>query len=184
VSNPSFEGTAALDLASGIDAPPWTACDTVGVDVFDASLSSSVGGSGLAASQGSTYLRFLAPAEMANGGQYTDGTGESVSEALCAPMRAGATYGLKIDLATDAEYSVPTVLEVWGATASCSEGELLGSSPVPGLSWSTDCVTLKPAHDATYLTLRAHFMAGSAPSGSGPTGVVYADNLVAVSACP
>jgi hypothetical protein len=142
----------------------------------------SQGGSGLSATDGTSYARLLAPGVSPTGSLYADGTGESASEPLCSPLHAGATYSLNLDLADDTALAVPTFLEIWGSTTPCSKGQLLWSSPVPGTTWKTYCATLMSSQETTYLTVRANLSSTSA--GPFSSGAVYVDHMVPVAACP
>jgi hypothetical protein len=181
IQNPSFEGTAAV---LGFDAPPWTTCGPA-LPSQDTIWNATLSGSGLQSappspSDGQTYL-VLAP----NQGIGT----QHVSGPLCATMRAGTTYAVRIDLtAYDGVDGGPEgpleTLQIWGAGgASCAESELLWTSPpiASGSGWSTYCATLTPTEDTTYLSF-----ASAVPTGSTgiPVDALCVDHLVPVAACP
>jgi hypothetical protein len=105
---------------------------------------------------------------------------EPVSQALCATLLAGTTYGLKLDLASLVDTTnggSPVVLEIWGATGSCAQGELLWTSATPMPSWQSYCATLTPTRDTTYLTLVPRF-------STGLGSALLLDHLVPVARCP
>jgi hypothetical protein len=171
ISNPSFEGTAALDVGPGVfAAPPWSTCGALGgADVWDDTVGAGLGLSGIKASQGGTYVRMISA------------TPEIVSESTCAPLYAGKAYSMTIDLAYEAEgTSSPGYLELWGASAQCDEDQLLWTSPVVGASWNTYCLTFRPTADLAALTLKPRVDSDAASASS----TVYADNIVPVAACP
>jgi hypothetical protein len=170
LSNPSFEGTAAPTIEQ-IDAPPWMSC-LLGLSY--ANIWSAGQADGIAASDGTTYLRL--------GTLGGEPRISSASEPLCAPMHAGTVYQVTVDMAYEPQDSTaPSSLQIWGATSSCSLGALLWSSPpVTGTTWTTFCATLSPTQETTYLTLGA-----SVPSSvTGNTSGLYVDHMVPVAACP
>jgi hypothetical protein len=168
VANPSFEGMAE---AQGVDATPWTNCTATGVDTAIIDPTSP----GLlqtfpAPSDGSTYLALSA--------SYGPGTGFSgiVFEPLCATMRAGRSYSLKVDLANSNGVGLtPTSLQILGGTTSCDMEETLWTSPVAGTTWTTYCATLTPTNDWSYLTLE---LAATA------SAELFIDHIVPVASCP
>jgi hypothetical protein len=170
LSNPSFEGTAGPTIEQ-IVAAPWLSCLT---GLSYANIWSAGEPAGLAPTDGSTYLRL--------GTLGGEPRLSSVSEPICAPIQASATYSLTLDMAFESSDStVPSSLEIWSGSSSCSLGELLWtSSPVTGTSWTTYCATLTPTQDATYLT----FAASVPMSVTGNTSGLYIDHLVPVAKCP
>lgn len=168
IGNPSFEGMAK---APGIDAPPWANCTASGFDtaIIDPSIPGALQ-TFPPASDGSTYLELIA--------SYTFGTGGSgiVTAPLCAPMRAGTSYSLQVDLANGSGAGLtPTSLQIVGGTQFCGMEEGLWTSPVPGTTWSTFCATLTPQSDWSYLTLE---LSGEA------TSELFIDHIVPVASCP
>jgi hypothetical protein len=179
IANPSFEGTAALDLADNFDAPPWSECGVFqGADLWS-DTQNVEGVAGIKASQGSTYARMGWPGPLSNGG-------EIVSETTCAPMSAGTAYSMTIDLAYEAAFAEPGYLELWGASAQCGEEELLWTSPIVGTAWETYCVSFTPKTDLTALTLKPRVEADAqAPADGTPIEtILFADNIVPVASCP
>jgi hypothetical protein len=173
ISNPSFEGTPGIDLTTNFDAAPWVACDLEGPDVWNAAQGSSLFLPTLPPTDGATYARFGFP------GALGQTTGESASEPLCAPLHPGTAYALKVDLAFfPTQTTSPITFEIWGGSTSCSNGELLWTSPTGAPAWKTYCAMLAPTKETTYLTLRAN--AASVDSD----GIVAADHLVPVARCP
>jgi hypothetical protein len=171
-TNPSFEGTPSIGF--GFDAPPWANCAPVLADavwITNASMPLTPAGGtlpALAPTDGNTYLVIYSNA----------GVFEAASEPLCAPLRAGTTYSLRMDLASptgNISGVTPGPLTLFGGAASCAQGEALWTSPVPSATWSTYCATFTPTMDATYLSLQS--------SGSGES-YAYVDHLVSVAACP
>jgi hypothetical protein len=168
VSNPSFEGTAE---AQGVDATPWANCTSTGVDtgIINQTVPASFQ-TFPAPSDGSTYLELSAT--------YGIGTGFSgiVTEPLCATMRAGTSYSLKLDLAnSNGAGLTPTSLMILGGSASCDMEEVLWTSPVAGTTWSTFCATLTPTNDWSFLTLELTAMASAE---------LFVDHIVPVASCP
>jgi hypothetical protein len=168
VTNPSFEGTPQIDVTD-IVAPPWQTCDDH-PDVLDG----KVGGVTLQPSDGMTYLDMqYAPAESS--------VSESVGQELCAPLRAGETAYVKIDVARQTIAFGSFTVQFFGATTACKEEQLLGeTAPVTNASaWTTACVTLHAQTDATFLKLRLGDGQSTAGSMMG-----FVDNLRPVSSCP
>jgi hypothetical protein len=169
LSNPSFEGTLA---PTTVDAPPWVSCVAGGAGISNDTQPSTAGALPRP-TDGSTYLGI--------------GSGGSVSEPLCAPMHAGTTYALSLDLAALVEtfgigYGSAGGLQIWGGASSCSQAQLLWSSPpASSPAWTTFCATLAPAQDTTYLTLAAY-----APPGEAGVPLyvnVLVDHLVPATVC-
>ena len=92
-----------------------------------------------------------------------------------------------IDIVADTSQPYPPVfLEVFGATASCAEGELLWSSSPAGASWKTYCAVLTPTHDATYARIQAQVVNPIEDGGLTPAGdysPLYVDHIVPVPSC-
>jgi hypothetical protein len=112
---------------------------------------------------------------------------ESVGQELCAPLRAGETAYVRIDVAsqTAAAFGSFTV-QFFGATTACKEEQLLGeTAPVTNVgAWTTACVTLQAQSDATFLKLRLGGGQSAAGSPMGLGGARFIDNLRPVSSCP
>jgi hypothetical protein len=170
VKNPSFEGTASLGVGANFDAAPWDSCQALGgtLDIIGAMTFFEPP----APTDGATYLRMAAePARFV----------ELVTQKLCEPMIAGRTYSFKVDIATGSgigDGTVPAELAVYGSAADCGHEELLWTSPPLGASWTTVCATLRPSHDAPYLTLYP------TRDDLASTTVLLMDNLVPVDGCP
>jgi hypothetical protein len=173
ISNPSFEGTA---MGEGVDAAPWVACTSGSVDT--AITNQSTPGylvSLPAPTDGDTYLGLAS--SLGNG----VGTVGAVSEPVCAVMHAGVTYSLKLDLANGSGLGLTaTALEIFGASSSCTQGELLWTSPVAGTSWGTFCASFTPTQETSYLTLTL----AAAANGTTPSCAFFVDHLVPVASCP
>jgi hypothetical protein len=174
LSNPSFEGTPTAQFDTDIGAPPWTGCVETPFNSSGlvAGNTTSVLGDFPPATDGQTYLSLDAVAVFNSAG--------SVSEALCAPMHAGTTYSLDVDL-----FSVenlggqsPAFLQILGSTGACSPAKVFWSSPLAGPTWHTYCATFTPTEDTTYLALSA------GEADAGPAGELLVDHLVPVSSCP
>jgi hypothetical protein len=175
LSNPSFEGAASF--TTSFTAPPWANCAPPYADdvwILNASTPIAVpGGSqlpGLAATDGDTYLAVDSNAE-------TVGF-QAASEPLCAPLQAGVSYSLELDIASPTAGNpnlAPGALKIYGGTTSCSQAEVLWTSPVAGSTWGTFCATFTPTHETTYLSLQGASTASS---------YIYVDHLVPVAACP
>jgi hypothetical protein len=165
VMNPSFEGTAQIDVADVV-APPWHTCDPY-PDLLDG----TNGGIALLPSDGKTYVDMqYYPSESS--------VSESIGQPLCAPLRAGDTAHVAIDVA--GQDSDTFTVQFYGAATECQEDQLLGqTTPVTGgLAWTTECVTLQAQADVSFLKIRL----GNAQTSLGVMGFI--DNLRAVSSCP
>lgn len=174
ITNSSFEGVVTPSQLENIDAPPWNGCYVGGiarVGIGDPTLWSHQNWSFPEASDGETYATLAA-------GSFGVGT---VTQALCAPIRAGETRSFQVDLASVecSEACSPTVdhlVEVVGGTA-CAENVVLWTSPELPTEWRTYCVTITPTQDISNLAFRAKTTLG---------GLMQAavDNIVPVEACP
>jgi hypothetical protein len=180
LSNPSFEGTPSFTAMTNFGAPPWVSCvyqgttlNTSGAVVLNPSVIPDAGlapgFTPLVPTDGNTYASL-------QGGGITATLG-NVSEPLCAPMHAGSTYALELDMASQLadSFSAYAALQIWGSTSSCAQSELLWTSPVGGPGWKTYCATLAPTHETTYITL--------VPTSSADYWVDV-DHLVPEAACP
>ena len=171
--NGSFEqaqsGIGPL-LSSNLGAAPWQVCGTAPnfpqlVDVNMAAL-------------------FMLPQPTEGKSYLSLSNGNQVSEALCAPITAGTSFGFRLDLAhgraAAQNDSSEAVLELWGGpVAACAPAELLWSSPAPlTSSWQPFCATVRPQQALTTITLRAN-SSGSLPS---PYEILV-DHLRAVASC-
>jgi hypothetical protein len=172
LKNPSFEGTPAYNGPVGpvFDCVPWLTCSKQNPgnspDVVNDTIQQFV--EVPAPTDGSTYLGL---AEQ-----------EQVSQLLCAPLPAGSSVSLQLDIARFVLGGVTEIpyLEIWGGVAAdCSQRQLLWASPPLGEGFSTHCATLKPSQYTDQLTLRAGI-------GSSDTTVAYLliDHLRPVAACP
>lgn len=99
------------------------------------------------------------------------GTNESVSQRLNDTIQAGRCYLLKVmlsrsdifrsftpSLRDSADFTVPTVLRVYGGTSSCSKLELLAeTTPVDHFKWKEYELFLKPLGNYTHIVLAAEF---------------------------
>ena len=108
----------------------------------------------------------------------------AASERLCATMRAGIPYSLKVDLASPTDVTTPgspaptpASLEIFGTDVSCSQGQLLWTSPPAGPTWKTFCATFTPTLDTTYIALTSWV-------ASYGVGILYVDHIVPVATCP
>lgn len=100
-----------------------------------------------------------------------DGTNESVSQRLSDTVQAGQCYLLKVmlsrsdifksptpDFRDSLDYTVPTVLRVYGGTSSCSKLELLAeTTPVNHFKWMEYELFFKPLGNYTHIVLAAEF---------------------------
>jgi hypothetical protein len=187
--NPSFEGTAEVNITGGeFSAPLWTACTGPGRVQITASVWSedtAVAEQALpspAATDGATYMRLMsciAP------GCFQPFIGEGtdlVWQELCSTMRAGQTYSFEIDIASPDALSASWgntrgELAIWGSSeSSCSLDELLWTSPGLTPELRTHCVSVTPARDTRHLS----FAIASAPG----LKLVYFDHIVPVTSCP
>src|SRR6185312_6518833 len=180
VANPSFEGTPGPGASN---APPWAGCATPITD-RDAiwSASQSLPGqtwSSPEPTDGKTCLLMVT-----NGGAGLQAT----SEALCAPLHAGTTYSLEVDLASPSNTdgglntagAVPASLQIFGGSTSCSQADLLWTSSAAPPTWTTFCASFTPSQDATYLTLAVT----APPDARNDPGYLYVDHVVPVASCP
>jgi hypothetical protein len=169
IANPSFEGAAKTQ---GIDTPPWANCTSTGFDtaIIDPTMPPGTLRTFPAPSDGSTYLALSTTYTFGNG------VGGIVTGPLCAPMRAGTTYSLKVDLANGSGAGLtPTSLQILGGASSCDMEEILWTSPVPGTTWSTFCATLTPKNDWSFLTLEL---------AASSSAELFIDDIVPVAYCP
>ena len=165
LTNPSFEGTPQVDVP--IVAAPWQTCDNL-PDVLDG----KAGGIALQPSDGKSYLDLQ---------YYPDSTSspsESVGEPLCAPMRAGTTVHVAIDVAAQ-DTSLFSV-QFFGAATLCGDDQLLGETPAVAetTTWTPRCATLHAQTDVAFLKVRL----GNGQSTLGIMGFI--DNLRPVASCP
>jgi hypothetical protein len=174
LDNPSFEGTPAVNLGNPgeLDVEPWSACTNPAFvntpDVGNESL--AVMTSVPAPTDGDTYLALS--------------EGEQISQELCEAAPSGSQLHFTIELARVDLANVPLAenvfLEVWGGLAAdCMQRQLLWASPALTADWQTFCVTLRPQHFMTQLTLR-----GNADMTSLSPAYLIMDNLQPVDSCP
>jgi hypothetical protein len=169
VENPSFEGAAR---APGIDSSPWANCTATGIDtaIIDPTMPGSLPNLP-APSDGRTYLELIATYS-----SFGPGGSGVITEPLCAPMHAGASYSFEVDLANGSGVGLtPTALVILGGSQSCDMEEVLWTSPVAGTTWSRFCATLTPTNDWSYLTLEV--------TETG-TSNLFIDHIVPVASCP
>ncbi len=157
LENPSFEGTAPnpgslpegwTDCGFSRQSPPDTQPGYFGVTrkAFD----------------GNTYLGMVVR---------DDGTRESVSQQLSDTLRTGRCYlmiamlsrsnvfrSLTSSFIDSADFTVPTVLRVYGGTSPCSKLELLAeTAPVNHFKWMEYEFILKPRSNYTHIVLAAEY---------------------------
>jgi hypothetical protein len=190
VSNPSFEtsgGTVPMQTP-----PYWQLCPNFNVfPLPDASVSLPAwplfsvinpGVCSMMANDGSNYLGLTA-------GSYGPAdASESVGTRLGAPLQAGTTYSVSVDLAMAVKSPIgasnqPAVLEVWGSKTGCTKDERLWTSQTITNSdmWKPYCGFFRPTQPWTYLTLTP-----AAPSGTfamGQWSYVVVDHLVPGATC-
>jgi hypothetical protein len=191
--NLSFEGTAMPNIDTNtnpdIGAPPWVGCNpmpglAVNAGVIESNWISVAHGMYPAATDGMSYLALdgFGPDYVVYGVN-TDATSGRAWAPLCQPLHANTQYSMLIDLATAVNlggiYSVS--LNILGGTSSCTQGEVLWSSPIVGPTFKTYCATFTPTQEMTFLGLQAHIAAADAGAMSGS---VLVDHIVPVAKCP
>lgn len=176
LSNPSFEG-------EGRDNNPpinWPACDgspdnppLVEEDIMVE----------LEASDGARYLSMRARGDIGDP-FWSDyrGIRDKVSTRLLRPLIQGVRYELSIDLATDYEvvlFSIITEMDhaqlrIWGGNGPCNQAELLASSgAVENTDWETFKICFEPKNSTyTYFFLEADYI-----DNDTLNGIILADNL-------
>lgn len=100
-----------------------------------------------------------------------NGTNESISQRLNDTMQAGKCYLLKVmlsrsdifksptpDFRDSLDFTVPTVLRIYGGTSPCSKLELLAeTAPVNHFKWMEYEFILKPRSNYTHIVLAAEY---------------------------
>lgn len=172
IMNPSFEGTAAVNVGQNFDAVPWSTCSN------DSSTSNTpdvandalvVIGNVPKVVDGATYVAL--------------GQGEQISQALCEDVPGGSKLAFKLDVTrvdiTPGD-ATKLFLEVWGGIAAdCSQRKLLWASPQLPSTWTNYCITLQPSEFMNQLTLRSKTdVASPFPE------YLAVDHLVPVDRCP
>jgi hypothetical protein len=171
ITNPSFAGTPSVSVQAGAGAPPWASCAGFSAGTVPASVSNAAGLP--PDSDGGDCLYFYDSPVPA-------GT-PAVGEALCAPMRAGVSYSMTVDLAYVASGGPPEPppsLQIIGTTAPCAAGHVLWSSPGAGPTWMRYCATFTPPEDLAYIGLSQ-----TNPMDGGLAQLLVA-NIIPVTACP
>jgi hypothetical protein len=172
IMNPSFEGTAAVNVGQNFDAVPWSTCSN------DSSTSNTPD----VASDALVVIGNVP--KVPNGATYVAlGQGEQVSQALCEDVPGGSKLAFKLD-ATRIDLTpgdtTKLFLEVWGGIAAdCSQRKLLWASAALASTWTTLCIPLQTSEFMNQLTLR------SKTDVASPFPEYMAlDNLVPVDQCP
>jgi len=109
--------------------------------------------------EGWTYLGMVAR---------DNGTQESVSQKLSAPLQANVDYLFSIVLARseiyysgprgEVDFTKPIVLRIWGGNEPCGTEELLAfTTPVEDPLWLEYVFTLSPTQNWDYLTFEAYY---------------------------
>jgi hypothetical protein len=165
VKNPSLEGGTFPGMP-----PDWTSCLNT-PDIGPVGL-------GIPASDGTGYLGGAASgSELAR---------ETFEATLCQPFKGGQTASFQVDLSMSTAWGNPGLgaIEIWGASTSCQNDEMLWASPkLENLDmWMTFCVTINPTNDISFLMM-APAVAGNDPASAGQGGYVILDNIRPVEAC-
>jgi hypothetical protein len=175
---------------------PWQLCnnfsvfpvggDAGGVPTWPVFPVANPGVCSMPASDGANYLGLT----VGSYGLATD-VSESVETPLCAPLQAGTTYSVSVDLAMAVKTVMvgasnqPAVLEIWGSKNGCVKDEPLWTSPTITNSdrWQKYCGLFRPTQSYNYLTI-----VPAAPAGStfamGQWSYVVVDHLVPGATCP
>lgn len=164
IENPSFEGTPQLNL-TGVawDALPWQTC-MITADIIDAGIADKA----LVPADGKTFVHIGTSGDLI----------ETISQSLCAPLHAGNTYRLTLQIAAQGD-GQDGVLEIWGGSNACDQAELLWASPVFNpQGWNTYCATLTPSQEITSLTLVPKWVS------TATIAYTYLDDIVPVESCP
>jgi len=177
LTNPSFEGTPAINLGTPVkfDAPPWSDCTNPMVPNLPQIINDTVQqmvGKVPNPTNGSTIL--VIPED------------SQASEKLCRSIQGGRSVSFTIDVAraTIADNVNPQTeaafLEIWGGVAAdCSRRENLWASPPLANTWQTYCVTLGPQQFTDNIVLAARSDKTLASSIA-----IAVDNMKPVTACP
>jgi hypothetical protein len=181
VTNPSFEGTAAVNIGvpATFDAAPWNACISAAAAASGTMNTPDIGDQ----AAGQTLTQAPTPTD---GNTYLAlAQGEQVSQQLCEAVSGGTAVSMRIDLsrvdlgpaivpATQAVF-----IEIWGGIAAeCSQRALLWASPGLDPAWKTYCAKLKPPDFMDQITLRA------TSNDVTTSSYLLVDNLVPVDDCP
>lgn len=181
LSNPSFESKPRIGIDAGT-APieGWTDCGLAGFpgtsppDIhplpnnpwYDA-----------ASVSGKTYLGLVCRSNL---------TWESLSQILASPMEEGACYRFTCSLISLPDILVDlmdspraAILRIWGGSATCGRGELLGRSPaLSHREWREYTFHLRPSQSWTAITLEAWYSTGEEAPHSGHLLVDAASALI------
>ena len=180
LTNPSFEGTAAINTGQGFEAKPWSDCvDTMTAADATTNLTANtpdiandvldpVTGIAPHPTEGLTYLAMTA--------------GEQASHPLCEAFPAHAKTSIRLDAVRFDLGGPDLYLQIWGGdSSSCSRRQLLWSSPALLTTWQNYCVTLEPSVAIDQITLRADT---PMPMPMLATTYLAVDNIVPVESCP
>lgn len=167
--NPSFEGNPTL----GDPPAGWSVCDACStVDTEPGYLQS------LAPSDGSTYIGMVGRAAYPNP-DCTE-TCEACYSLLLTPLSPDSCYLISVDLAYNPycywnghSYPNSLRLDIWAGNTSCSQEELLWSSPTPQTNWNTYTFELTPSFEISELFLQSNYATNNSYWGN-----VLVDNLV------
>lgn len=172
LTNPSFEGTPAINTGGNFDASPWSTCIDAAAD--------PVPNTPDIASNGLDWTAVVAPLPRDGETYLALNTSEQASQELCEPLTARSTTKLRLDAMRLDLGGAAMFLQIWGGLASsCSQRQLLWVSPALNTSWETYCVTLEPREYMDLLTLRAQ-----TPMPTLAASFMLVDNLLPVDECP
>jgi gliding motility-associated-like protein len=150
--NPGLEGP----LDEFIVPPNWSTCNGT-PDTYP------FNGNGIPPSEGSSYVAVIA---------FTTDQ-ETFGQQLCEPLKKGVNYTFMADLSR-AEFDPDPdgFFEVYGGNSSCSETELLVTTPIiKSNKWIATTLTFTPKADYSYIIFH--------PRGVNPADVpfLYIDNI-------
>lgn len=165
IKNPSLEGGAFPGMP-----PDWISCLNT-PDIGPVAL-------GIPASDGSGYLGGAASSSPL--------AAETFEATLCNPLRVGEQASFEVDLASSTAWGNPGLasLQIWGATESCKQADVLWASPLLDNldQWRTFCVTFKPTKAyAFFVMVPTADSSDLARAGQG--GYVILDNLKPIQTC-
>jgi mRNA-degrading endonuclease toxin of MazEF toxin-antitoxin module len=165
LKNPSLEGGTFPGMP-----PDWAACANT-PDVGPVGL-------GVAASDGTSYVGGAASASAL--------TAETFAGTLCNPLTANEPASFLIDLSMSTAWGNPglAALQIWGASTSCGNDEMLWASPkLENLDmWKTFCVTITPSKEYSSIVM-VPTTAGGDPATSAQGGYVVVDNIRPTNSC-
>ena len=155
--------------------PGWQVCSGLTASTSSCRLPATQGDNYVGLSLG--FLPFVGPA--------------SIDGEFCNALEVGVAYSLSVDVGLDmpltdsGSATQPPALQIWGATTTCMQQELLGTSYplVSACMWTSFCMNITPSAPYDHLVLVPE-TGSDTTLGLLPTYVIV-DNLdLSVGACP